>query len=104
MVLQASTFIFDWIFIKLAGNQGRHKILDKFKFWPDRISHFGVTCLCAKKISYILALSNMNSSKTSWPVLVKFYVWHQCGGGKAALGFGEDWIKTLVVMATKSSH
>ena len=42
--LQASSFIFDQIFVKLAGNQNRHKISDKFEFWPDRISHLGVTC------------------------------------------------------------
>ena len=26
------------------------------------------------------------------------------GGGKAAYGFGADWIKTLVSMATESPH
>ena len=44
--LQASSFIFDRIFIKLAGNQDSHKISDEFEFWLDRISHFGVTCPC----------------------------------------------------------
>ena len=39
---QASSFIFDRIFVKLAGNQDRHKILDKFEFRSDRISHFRV--------------------------------------------------------------
>ena len=39
--LQASSFIFDWIFVKLAGNQDSHKISDEFEFWLDRISHFG---------------------------------------------------------------
>ena len=29
---------------------------------------------------------------------------HYWDGGKAALGFGPDWIKTLVSMATNSSH
>ena len=42
--LQARSFIFYWIFVKLAGNQDRHKISDDFEFQPDRISHFGVTC------------------------------------------------------------
>ena len=42
--LQASSFIFYQILVKLAGNQDRHKISDEFKFRPDRISHFGVTC------------------------------------------------------------
>ena len=46
--LQASSFIFYWIFIKLAGNQDRHKISDEFEFRPDRIRYFGVTCPCGR--------------------------------------------------------
>ena len=46
--LQASSFIFDRIFVKLAGNQDSHKISDEFEFRLDRISHFGVTCLCGR--------------------------------------------------------
>ena len=46
--LQARSFIFYRIFIKLAGNQDRHKISDEFEFRPDRISHFGVTCPCGR--------------------------------------------------------
>ena len=46
--LQASSFIFDWIFVKLAGNQDRHKISDEFEFRLDRINHFGVTCPCVR--------------------------------------------------------
>ena len=38
--LQASSFSFDRIFVKLAGNQVSHKISDEFEFWLDRISHF----------------------------------------------------------------
>ena len=37
--LQASSFIFDRIFVKLAGNQDSHKISDEFEFQLDRISH-----------------------------------------------------------------
>ena len=37
-------FNFDWIFLKHAGNQDRHKIWDKFKFRPDRNIRYGVTC------------------------------------------------------------
>ena len=33
----------------------------------------------------------------------KFYLKHHWGGGKAALGFGQDRIRTLVSMATDSS-
>ena len=35
---------------------------------------------------------------------MKFYQKHHWDGGKASLGFGLDWIKTLVSMATDSSH
>ena len=47
--------------------------------------------------------SNMNISATSGPITMKFYQKHHWDGGKAALGFGPDWIKTLVSMATDSS-
>ena len=46
--LQASSFIFDRIFVKLDCNQGSHKISDEFEFRLDRISHFGVTCPCGR--------------------------------------------------------
>ena len=42
--LHASSFIFDRIIIKVAGNQDRHKSLDEFDFGPDQTTHFGVTC------------------------------------------------------------
>ena len=35
-------FIFDWIFVKLAGNEDTHKISDEFDFGPDRTIHLGV--------------------------------------------------------------
>ena len=43
-------------------------------------------------------------SETSRSVTIKFYLKHHLGGGKAALGFGADQIRTLVSMATDSSH
>ena len=49
-------------------------------------------------------LSNMNISETSRPITIKFYLKHHRGWGKAALGFGADQIRTLVSMATDSSH
>ena len=49
-------------------------------------------------------LSNMNISETSRPITIKFYLKHHWGGGRAALGFGADQIRTLVSMATDSSH
>ena len=49
-------------------------------------------------------LSNMNISETSRPITTKFYLKHHWGGRKAALGFDVDRIRTLVSMATDSSH
>ena len=46
----------------------------------------------------------MNMSETSKPIAIKFYLKHYLGGEKTALGFGPDWIRTLVSMATNSSH
>ena len=36
-------------FIKLTGNEDRHKISDRFEFWSYLTSHFGVTCSSAVK-------------------------------------------------------
>ena len=49
-------------------------------------------------------LSNINIFATSGPIIMKFYQKHHCDGGKAALGFGLDRMKTLVSMTTDSSH
>ena len=49
-------------------------------------------------------LSNMNISETSWRIVIKFYPEHHWGGGLTALGFWLDLIRTLVSMATDSSH
>ena len=57
-------------------------------------------CVCVR----LFALSNMNISATSGPLLAKFYLKHHCDGGKAALPFWPDWIGTLVSMATEGSH
>ena len=48
--LHASLFIFDWIIIKVAGNQGRHESSDEFDFRPDQTTNFGVTCPWMTKI------------------------------------------------------
>ena len=51
-------------------------------------------CVC------LLTLSNMNISETSGSIAFKFYLKHHWGGEKTVLGFGPDWITTLVSMAT----
>ena len=52
----------------------------------------------------LFTLSNMNISATSRPIGMKFYLKHHWGGGKASVGFDPDRIRTLVSMATDSSH
>ena len=42
--LQLFSVTFDWIFVKLAGNEDRHKSSNKFEFGSDRIIHFGDIC------------------------------------------------------------
>ena len=46
----------------------------------------------------------MNISETIGSIATKYYLKHHWGGGLAALGFGPDRIRTLVSMATESSH
>ena len=46
----------------------------------------------------------MNISEASRPIAIKFYLKHHCDRGKAAWGFGADQFRTLVSMATYSSH
>ena len=52
----------------------------------------------------LFSLSDMNISETSWPIIIKFHLKHHWVGGLAALGFWPDRIRTLVSMATDSSH
>ena len=49
-------------------------------------------------------LSNMNISGPSWPIVIKFHLEHHWGGELSVLGFVSDQIRTLVSMATDSSH
>ena len=46
----------------------------------------------------------MNISETNGLIATKFYQKHHWGGGLTALGFEPDRIRTLVSMATQSSH
>ena len=51
-----------------------------------------------------LTLSNMNISATSLRIEMKLYMKHHWGEGKASVGFDSDRIRTLVSIATDSSH
>ena len=59
---------------------------------------------CVRACVGVFTLSNMNISETNGSIATKFYLKHHLGGGLAALGFGPDRIRTLVSMATESSH
>ena len=69
--LHASSFIFDRIIIKVAGNQDMHKSSVEFDFGPIQTTHFW---------SYLplsdenFTLLNLNISEASRPILIKFYV------------------------------
>ena len=54
--------------------------------------------------SVVCTLSNMNISETYGSIATKFYLKHHWSGGLAASCFGPDRIRTLVSMATESSH
>ena len=57
-------------------------------------------CVCVCQ----LTLSNMNIFATSRPIGMKLDLKHNWGGGKNSVVFNSDWIRTLVSMATDSSH
>ena len=61
-------------------------------------------CACVCACVRPLTISNMNISKIRGPIATKFYLKHHWGGGKPALGFGPGRVRTLVSMATDSSH
>ena len=59
---------------------------------------------CVRGCVCVFTLSNMNISESNGSIATKFYLKHHLGAGLAALGFGPDRIRTLVSMATESSH
>ena len=73
--LQGSLFIFYQIFVKLARNQDRHYFSDEVEFWPDRTSHFGVTCPWGRIKFSIDLLWNLQVQLT---LQMKIY-WVPCG-------------------------
>ena len=64
--LHASLFIFDWIFIKVAGDQDRHKSSVEFDFGLNQKTHFGVTCPWVTKISHFWTWISLKPVDQSW--------------------------------------
>ena len=75
-----------------------------FEFQPIRSVTLEIRALEHQKISYILTLSNINISKPVGQSWSNFMRSIDRVGGKCCIRFGVDWITTVVVMATKSSH
>ena len=64
--LHDSSFIFDQVIIKVAGNWDRHKSSVEFNFRPNHITHFGVTCPCVMKISHFWTWISLKPVGQSW--------------------------------------
>ena len=89
--LHASSFIFYWIIIKVAGNQYRHKSLVKLILGRIRPLILELLALEWRKFHTF----ELEFSEASWPIYQILCV-ASLGGEKAAYGFGADWIKTLI--------
>ena len=88
--LQASSFIFDQIFVKLAGNQDSHKISDEFEFQVDRMRHFGVTCPCGRiKFSIDILGCLYLLSIVFDPILLYLQVMRTCIKSQRSLTLGQ---------------
>ena len=64
--LHDSSFIFDQVIIKVAGNWDRHKSSVEFNYGPNHITHFGVTCPCVMKISHFWTWISLKPVGQSW--------------------------------------
>ena len=71
---------------------------------PSELIGWGLSRASVLASVRVSTLTIMNISKTSWPIKIKFHLEHHWGGGLVALGVGPDRIRTLVSMATGSSH
>ena len=68
--LHASSFIFDGIIIKVAGNQGRNKSSNEFDFGPDQTTLVGVTCPWMTKNFTLRTLISLRLVGQSWSNLM----------------------------------
>ena len=96
--LQASSFIFYWIIIRVTGNQDRHKSSDKFDFRLDQTTHFGVTCPWMIKILHFRPWMSLRPDGQSW----SNFMCSITGGGKCfeLVHFLIEWSSQLLVTRT----
>ena len=64
--VHASSFIFYWIIVKVAGNQDRRKSSVEFDFGRNQTTHFGVTCPWVTKISHFWTWISLKPVGQSW--------------------------------------
>ena len=112
--LQSSTFNFDRIFFKLAGNQDMHKIPDELDFRPNRTIHFRVTCpwvkesLCFDLIFVKLAgnIGAWYAASFKWWPWVDFFLWQgqlcflMLLYGKIYISSGKMYVISLKILTT----
>ena len=91
-------------FTKLCINSTRYSLLAHLSRRLRLVGELIVYPWSGVRQSSLSTISNMNISATSGPIAIKFYLKHHWVRGKAALGFGPDRIRTLVSIATESSH
>ena len=100
--LQASSFIFYQIFVKLAGNQDSHKISDEFEFQLGPISHFGVTCPCGRiKFSIDILWCLHLFSVVFDQILFILQVMRTCIKSRMSLTFGQFGPLTMESVTSK---
>ena len=73
--LLASSIIFNWIIIKVAGNQDRHKSLNEFDFGLDQTTHFGVNCPWTTKILHFRTWISLMPVGQSWSNFMCSITW-----------------------------
>ena len=98
--LHASLFVFDRIFIKVAGNQDRYKNSVEFDFGQDQTTHFGVTCPWVGKILHFQTWISLRPVGQSW----SNFMYSITGGGERLHYDLRQIGSKLVSMATENPH
>ena len=87
-------------------NSHKNKGHSPFFLPPIMRSSVGQCCNIRFRQLYAghVIITSVNISRSSWPVLIKLYMYHCWDGGLTAYNVGTDLFKTVVIMATERSH
>ena len=91
---QLFSVTFDWVFVKLAGNEDRHKSSNKFEFGSGRIIHFGVICPWAPIFNPRGYIHVLNHGHNCIKSDLKRFLWNLQQVGKVIRPF--CWHQTFV--------